>query len=135
VLVQTEFPEHPLYRALCRHDFDALARDLLEERRIAGFPPFVHQALLRAEAARAGPVLEFLGRARELGAGSGPAVVLFEPVPALLPRLAGMERAQLLVQSASRTRLQAFLEDWRPRIAQLAERRVRWWLDVDPLEA
>jgi primosomal protein N' (replication factor Y) len=135
VLVQTEFPEHPLYRALCRHDFDALARDLLEERRIAGFPPFVHQALLRAEAARAGPVLEFLGRARELGAGSGPAVLLFEPVPALLPRLAGMERAQLLVQSASRTRLQAFLEDWRPRIAQLAERRVRWWLDVDPLEA
>jgi primosomal protein N' (replication factor Y) len=46
-----------------------------------------------------------------------------------------MERAQLLVQSASRARLQAFLEQWRPRVAALGERRVRWCLDVDPLEA
>ncbi|HEX9179260.1 MAG TPA: primosomal protein N' [Burkholderiales bacterium] len=135
VLVQTGFPDHPLYRALCRHDFDALTGDLMEERRIAGFPPFVHQALLRAEATSAEPVREFLRRARELAAGHDPAVVLFEPVPALLPRLAGMERAQLLVQSASRARLQGFLEDWRPRIAALEERRVRWCLDVDPLEA
>jgi primosomal protein N' (replication factor Y) len=135
VLVQTEFPGHPLYRALCRHDFDALIEDLLEERRVAGFPPFMHQALLRAEANRAGPVMRFLQRARELAAGRDPAVMLFEPVPALLPRRAGMERAQLLAQSASRARLQAFLADWRPRIARLGERRVRWWLDVDPLEA
>ncbi|HET9701531.1 MAG TPA: primosomal protein N' [Burkholderiales bacterium] len=135
VLVQTEFPDHPLYLALCRHDFDALTGDLLEERRVAGFPPFVHQALLRAEATGTEPVQAFLRKARELAAGHDPAIVLFEPVPALLPRLAGMERAQLLVQSASRARLQAFLEQWRPRLAALGERRVRWCLDVDPLEA
>ncbi|HSD61978.1 MAG TPA: primosomal protein N' [Burkholderiales bacterium] len=134
VLVQTQFPDHPMYLALARHDFDALARDLLEERRVAGFPPFVHQALLRAEATRCEPALEFLERAKRLAADRGPAVTVFEPVPAPLSRLAGMERAQLLVQSSSRARLQEFLARWHPQILALAERRVRWSLDVDPLE-
>ncbi len=135
VLVQTRFPDHRLYQALARHDFEALARDLLEERRVAGFPPFVHQALLRAEAPHREPVLEFLERAKRLAEGGAPEVTLFEPVPALMSRLAGMERAQLLVQSPSRARLQEFLARWQPRIAALGERRVRWSLDVDPLEA
>ena len=50
VIVQTGFPEHPLYQALLRHDYDGLAAALLDERRVAGLPPFAHLALLAAEA-------------------------------------------------------------------------------------
>ena len=68
VLIQTEFPGHPLYEALKRHDYRAFADGLLAERRQAGFPPFVHQALLRAEAPQLGVALEFLGAAARRGA-------------------------------------------------------------------
>ncbi|HXD51142.1 MAG TPA: primosomal protein N', partial [Burkholderiales bacterium] len=60
VLIQTEFPHHPLYQALRRHDYPAYARELLAERKQAGFPPFVHQAVLRAEAPQLNVALDFL---------------------------------------------------------------------------
>jgi primosomal protein N' (replication factor Y) (superfamily II helicase) len=135
VLVQTQFPDNPLYQALCRHDFDGLTRDLLEERRSAGFPPFLHQAVLRAEAPGRELVQRFLQEAKGLARARDAPVQVFDPVPALLARLAGVERGQLLVQSNSRTHLQRFLADWHGRLAALAERRVRWAIDVDPLEA
>ena len=37
VLIQTEFPNHPLYHALQRHDYDALVQTILAERKVAGF--------------------------------------------------------------------------------------------------
>lgn len=135
VLVQTQFPDHPLYEALRRHDFDAVAEQLLEERRMAGFPPFVHQALLRAEAPHRERVMNFLTRSKESAPKSEAGITMFEPVPALMARLAGMERGQLLVQCPSRGELQRFLAEWRRRIAALEERHVRWALDVDPLDA
>jgi hypothetical protein len=41
----------------------------------------------------------------------------------------------MLVESAQRGTLQAFLDDWVPRVAELqAPRSLRWALDVDPLD-
>lgn len=133
VLIQTEFPDHLLYHALQQHDYDALAQTLLSERKIAGFPPFVYQALLRAEAHNIEIVLEFLRQARNQ-AQPPQAIELFDPVPAQMLRLKGMERAHLLIQSHSRIQLQAFLTDWHPKIAALPHRKIRWALDVDPME-
>lgn len=134
VLIQTAFPSHPLYAALCRQDYAAFARQMLEERRQAGFPPFVHQALLRAEASKVETALALLGRAAHIGNALDPDIVIYDPVPAAMMRRAGRERAQLLVQAESRARLQAFLGAWRERIAAESPGRARWSLDVDPLE-
>jgi primosomal protein N' (replication factor Y) (superfamily II helicase) len=38
------------------------------------------------------------------------------------------------VQSSSRKKLQTFLAGWRLRLDTLPSRKVRWALDVDPLE-
>ena len=134
VLIQTEYPDHPVYTALRAQDFRRFADQLLAERRQTRFPPFVHQALLRAEAREVARALEFLDNARQLGRAIGGNVQLFDPVPAVLVRLAGRERAQLLVQSDSRPDLQAFLKTWRARLGQEKISRVRWALEVDPLE-
>lgn len=133
VLIQTEFPDHPLYHALRRHDYDLLAQTLLEERRTAGFPPFVYQVLLRAEAPRIDTALGFLASAAAV-AKAPRQVEVFDPVPAQMARLKGMERAYLLVQSGSRKKLQAFLEAWRAKLDALPSRKVRWTVDVDPLD-
>jgi primosomal protein N' (replication factor Y) len=134
VLIQTQFPAHPLYQALQRDDYPAFAHALLAERKRAGFPPFVHQAVLRAEAPHMDTVLGFLRYAVGSGRGLADNVTIYDPVPAGMPRRAGIERAQLTVQSHSRTALQAFLRAWHARLAARAKRAVRWSLDVDPLE-
>ena len=134
VLIQTEFPRHPLYQALSRDDYPSYARELLAQRKDAGFPPFVHQAALRAEAARIDDALNFLARAAGMAADIESAVTLYDPVPAPMVRLAGLERAHLIVQARSRSALQAFLHAWRERLDTAGLRKVRWTLDVDPLE-
>jgi primosomal protein N' (replication factor Y) len=134
VLVQTRFPRHPVFRALQAHDYSAFAKALLEERRRAGFPPFVHQALLRAEAPRAKPVFDFLASAADSARGLDSAVTVYDPVPATISRIAGRERGQLLVQCAARRALQIFLARWMSVLRSAKTSRVRWSLDVDPLE-
>jgi primosomal protein N' (replication factor Y) len=134
VLIQTDYPRHPLYAALLSHDFRGFAAATLGERREADFPPFVHQALLRAEAGEIAAALAFLETARSLGLAAGEGVALFDPVPAVMARVANRERVQLLVQSHNRARLQAFLARWLPQLRALPAKGVRWSLDVDPLE-
>ncbi len=136
VLIQTEFPQHPLYQALLRQDYDAYARVLLKERKSASFPPCVHLAVLRAEAPVMVNALEFLHQMAEIAIASEQFnhVQLFDPVPASMTRLKGMDRAQLLVQARSRKHLQVFLSDWYRRITALPIRsKIRWHLEVDPL--
>ena len=134
VLVQTEFSDHPLYAALRDQDFDTYARSLLAERQQAGFPPYVHQALLRAEARTVDVALQFLTQAARSAHHLKPAVTVYDPVPANMMRKSGRERAHLLVQSPSRADLRAFLNAWRPHLAEAASTAARWSLDVDPAE-
>jgi primosomal protein N' (replication factor Y) len=52
-----------------------------------------------------------------------------------MARRAGRYHAQLLVESAERTALHRFLDEWLGHVEALrSARRVRWALDVDPLE-
>lgn len=134
VLIQTAFPQHPLYQALVAHDYEGFARTQLAERRRAGFPPFAHQALLRADASRGERAFDFLGRAAAAGRALDSPVLVYDPVAAVRPRVAGRDRAQLLVQSTSRSDLQRFLDTWYPALDALSGRAVRWTLDVDPLD-
>jgi primosomal protein N' (replication factor Y) len=133
VLVQTRYPGHPLFAALARHDFARFAESQLEERRSAGFPPFVFEAALRAEATKLDTAMRFLRTAAAL-AEAPDGVHVYDPVPNILTRRAGLERAQLLIQSSSRPPLQAYLSALSARLFAQAPRDVRWHLDVDPIE-
>ena len=131
VLLQTRYPQHPLYRALLSHDYVGFAESTLAERRAAGLPPFVFQALLRAEARNLQDALDFLQQARDLLPADG--IMMNDPVPMTITRVAGIERAQLLVESASRAQLQAFLKPWMQALRQMKS-RLRWSLEVDPID-
>ncbi len=134
VLIQTGFPAHPLYQALGRDNYSAFAATLLAERRQAGFPPFVYQAVLRAESPSLKTALDFLEIAARDGAKMAGGVTIYDPVPASMMRLAGRERAHLTVQSRSRRSLHTFLRAWHVCLNRAAGRKARWAIDVDPLE-
>ena len=132
VLIQTAFPDHPLFRYLQRHDYAGYARELLAERKQMELPPYTRQVLLRAEATTMEAALAFLQRAAAL-APEHPQVSVFGATPAPMARVANLERAQLLIQSASRQALHTFVRDWRPQLEHVKPRVARWSLDVDPL--
>lgn len=143
VLIQTRFPEHPVFVALAAHDFDRFAADQLTEREQASLPPFVHQALLTVQARSADDTIAFLADARNrlLSADTDPpipdtvlaALTVCDPVPMPLAQMRGLARAQMLIESSSRPALHAALGPW---LAALREQRhpARWQLVVDPLE-
>jgi primosomal protein N' (replication factor Y) len=134
VLLQTHHPDHPLLRNLLRDGYAAVAHQLLQERREAGLPPYAHLALLRAQAKTQAPVDEFLARAASV-AGDPKGVSLLGPMPAPMPRRAGMVRGQLLLSANERAALHAFLPGWIEQLrAALQARQVRWSLDVDPTD-
>lgn len=142
VIVQTEHPEHPLYQCLMRHDVPGFLVQELKARQQAGFPPYASQAIVRAEAKQLETVLDFLKRIKTLvPAEAHPEVFIYDPVPMRMVKLAGRERAQLLIESPSRVALQSFLNEWLPLISAgrgmtrgHAPGGVRWGVEVDPLE-
>ncbi len=143
VLLQTHHPDHPLLQTLIHGGYHAFADGELAQREAAGFPPFAHLALLRAEAQHADAPMQFLqaakaqlvlfSRLREKGRDEG--LVIDGPVPAPMPRRAGMYRVQLLLSAPTRRELHAALEAALPAIYALPEaRKTRWSLDVDPVD-
>ncbi len=136
VLIQTWYPEHPALLRLLREGYGSFARSLLEERRLGSLPPFVHFILLRAEATKRELPLDVLDKARvwllqhaQLG------VDCIGPMPSPYGKRAGRFRAQLMLQSSSRQNLQRVgnaLATWLDSLPEA--RRVRWALDVDPLD-
>ncbi|MES2026464.1 MAG: primosomal protein N' [Pseudomonadota bacterium] len=131
VLIQTRYPQHPLFAAVRTHDYDTFASELLEERQQASFPPFIYQALLRAEAKEIKIALDFLHAA--IACVDYPGITMNDPIPMTMMRVANVDRAQLLVECTSRPALQAFLKVWIAAIREM-KTRVRWSLEVDPVD-
>jgi primosomal protein N' (replication factor Y) (superfamily II helicase) len=136
VLIQTEFPEHPLLTRLIAEGYEGFAASALEERREAAWPPFSRLAMLRAEAKDIAALDDFLRGAAVRGhALAEPIVKILGPAPALIARRADHFRAHLLIETDTRAVLQRFLRRWLPQVETLpGPTGLRWSIDVDPLE-
>lgn len=138
VWLQTHHPDHPLLHTLINGGYGAFAVSELEQRAEAGFPPFANLVLLRSEAKDIDSANAFLVAARgclEAQGQHAEDVQVQGPLPAPMQRRAGMHRAQLLLSSPQRRSLHMRLDAALPAIHALPEaRKVRWSLDVDPLD-
>ena len=141
VLVQTAYPEQPVYQALKAHDFAGFASSLLKQRLDAGLPPYAYQALLTAQAAELSDAIGFLTAARTTGQAwltahtLADSVCLYDPVPLRVVKVARVCRAQLLIEAQSRSALHRLLRGWLPALgARHATGQLRWQVEVDPLE-
>ncbi len=140
--LQTFHPEHAIVAALRQHDYPAFAAQQLQERRDAAMPPFAFQALVRADARTQEVAQGFLQAASQAASHHAlpglEHVTLYPPVPLTIQRVANVERAQMLLESPSRTALQRFLAAWQPVLHATRSQPehkglVRWLVDVDPL--
>jgi len=146
--VQTFHPSHPLFEALKKHDYPAFAEQQLKERLEAGLPPSTFQALIRSDAREQSVAQAFLNHANAQlqsleGLDTQDALALAEvsvypAVPMSIQRVANVERAQMLIESASRKALHRVLELLQEQLhASRSEPQhkglIRWLVDVDPL--
>lgn len=136
VIIQTAFPQHPFWSELFRGGYERVAAAALEEREKAAWPPFSRIALLRAGAVRREDTHAFLESARQIAESMNmPDVRILGPVSAPMERRAGRYRAQLLLQSRQRKGLHDMLARLRTALeGSKSARRVRWSIDVDPIE-
>jgi primosomal protein N' (replication factor Y) len=135
VYLQTHQPEHPLLELLLTQGYPAFAQALLQDRQASHWPPFSYLALLRAEGKIEQEVYDFLTvQKNSLRDLASPTVQIFGPVPAFLSKKAGKFRAQLLLQAKTRKDLHYLLLKLEQQLTQHPVRRVRWGIDVDPLE-
>jgi primosomal protein N' (replication factor Y) (superfamily II helicase) len=141
VMIQTQFPEHPLLQRLIAEGYESFAESALQERREAGWPPYSRLALLRAEAKDSLGLDTYLRAAAELGQAlneslaAESSVRILGPAAALIARRADHFRAHLLIETTVRSSLQRFLSRWLPQVQALAgPKGLRWSIDVDPVE-
>ncbi|WP_368563183.1 primosomal protein N' [Pseudoxanthomonas sp. UTMC 1351] len=135
VWLQTHHPDHPLLNTLINGGYHAFAEAELQQREAAGFPPFAHLALLRAEAQQSDAAMNFLQAAKQRLRTQDPTLEMHGPLPAPMPKRAGMHRMQLLLSAPDRRLLHRLLDHTMPAFYDLPEaRKTRWSLDIDPID-
>jgi primosomal protein N' (replication factor Y) (superfamily II helicase) len=135
VLIQTSFPDHDLFHALRAQDYAVFADALLQERIAMQFPPSRFFVLLKAEASDYQQVLQFLNMASDAARQLSKDVLVYDPVRPQMERLKSLERGHVLLQAEKRQSLQQLLHDWIPTLrAHKFSSKIRWALDIDPLE-
>jgi len=146
ILIETNHPDAAVYQFLLRYDVDGFMKHLAEERSTAKLPPFSYQAVVHADSKSLSKTLQFLNALRMRFVAQMNSVTttkgqlrVYDPVPKIMQRLAGNERAQLLIESENRAHLQSSLEILDQILREQSQGRiskkekVRWLIERDPL--
>jgi primosomal protein N' (replication factor Y) (superfamily II helicase) len=142
IYIETSYPEAAAYQYLLRHDVDGFLSYLAAERNEAKLPPFTYQALIHAESKALNKAVDFLAELKRNLRSNGvikAGLTVYDPVPRSMMRVAGKERAQLLIESADRKSLQEILvtidghlrAQSQGRISKVG--RIRWLIERDPI--
>lgn len=136
VLIQTQLPDHPLFAALKQHDYIGFATQELALRELYQFPPFSHVLAVRVDAPQMQQAQELLQNLMA-DIDMPEDVSAFGPVPMLMARLNGRERAQVFVQSPSRASLHKVGRLWQAALSAALPNHSSWRysLDVDVQDA
>ena len=142
IYIETQYPESAIFQYLLRHDVDGFLSHISSERQEAGLPPFSYQALVHAEARSLEKAIQFLGVVKgylKSEALMSKGLNVYDPVPKAVMRVAGIERAQLLIEAESRKQLQEVLEAVDRHLRENSQgrisknTRVRWLIERDPI--
>ena len=133
VLLQTNYPDHPVYQFLQQHDFNGFINHTLRERQLNKLPPFCFYALIKlsslTEPHLKQAMHDLFTHAKSL---THPEVWLFAPVPAVMYKSHNRFRAQMLISSQQRNKLHDYLRRLENELNEL--KGVSVAIDVDPLE-
>ncbi len=136
VLLQTYLPEHPLLNCLLAQGYEAFSKEALKIRKECALPPYTYMLMIRARANTMSITQNFLQDVKKImQKDSIKGITIYGPIPAIMERKAGMYQSQLIIFSKYRNSIQNNLRNWTLSFAQRPlAKRVRWDIEVDPLE-
>ena len=135
VLIQTAFPNNPVFDGIKKQNYEIFAQTLLQEREQMGLAPFSFAAILRVESKQLKYGEQFVNDAAKHAESLSNKVLIYDPVRPSIERLKGYERFQLFIQANARKDLQNLLRQWVAYLRQYPlANRVKWSIDVDPIE-
>ena len=135
VILQTQYPEHPLLRKLLVEGYHALCSELLKERQANMLPPFSYQILFKAASKNRSIALDFLLWLKNYARNDGQEIQVLGPVSAPIEKKAGYFRMQLLIQSNKRYIIHNACEKLIAKIDKYPKlSKIPWSIDVDPLD-
>jgi primosomal protein N' (replication factor Y) (superfamily II helicase) len=138
VIIQTNYPDAAPYKYLRNADVDGFLEEIKNERQVVGLPPFSYQALIHGEHKTLQLAMDMLKDAAQLAKSDKiwPAkVMLSDVIPRAMVRIAGKERAQMLVESENRQDLQKSIEILQHYLTEAHAKRkgVGWYIERDPI--
>lgn len=133
VLLQTNYPDHPVYQFLKNHDFNGFINHTLKERKAHNLPPFAFYALIKISSTSEATLKQAM---QELNTQSKQTphseVTLYSCVPAVMYKLHNRYRAQMLISSNNRNALHHYLNVLESQLKPSSYVTIA--IDVDPLE-
>ena len=135
VIIQTEYPDHPFWPLLFQDGYKEIVEMTLMDRKSANWPPYSFIVLIRAQSHRKKYTWSFLEEAKKILISQKPNFSILGPVSAPMEKKASHYRGQLLLQSEGRKSLNQSLKVFIDEIERKKfVRRVKWSIDVDPIE-
>ena len=135
VIIQTEYPDHPFWPLLFQGGYKEIVEMTLMDRKSANWPPYSFIVLIRAQSHRKKYTWSFLEEAKKILISQKPNFSILGPVSAPMEKKASHYRGQLLLQSKGRKSLNQSLKMFIDEIERKKfVRRVKWSIDVDPIE-
>lgn len=136
VVIQTRYPDHPMFHYVLSNRYTQFASGLLKQRKSAMMPPFSHQALLCANAKNKQNAEDFLREvAGLLKSVNMDGVEIWGPVTNSIEKKADYYYFNLYLQSNDRAALHRMLATFNQHVDTIKlKNKVRWYLDVDPID-
>ena len=133
VLIQTLQPDNELLLKLVKDGYLPFARELLQERKMMGLPPYSHAALIRCE----GKTLVATTQALKDAIAGLPAshnLAILGPIDAPMTKKNSRYHSQLLLLAKDRQQLHRVLNHWwQPVLAMPSAKYLKLTLDIDPV--
>ena len=135
VVIQSYYPQHPIFSYIKNSQYMEFAKELLAQRRVAVMPPFAYQALLCANAKNRKNAESFLLEVANLLKNINiKTVEVLGPVSAIIEKKADYYYYNLYIQSTKRAALHKMLATFTKHTYLLKfKNKVRWYLDIDPI--
>ena len=135
VLVQSRYVNDQNLLQLKSGNYLNFAKSLMEQRQATNQPPYTFEATIKASSPKAQTNIEMLTYAKQFIDPSK--CVLIGPIPAMQSKVRGSYHHHLIIQAKTRTglnKLLVHLSDFLSKDKNNISKKVRWSINVDPLE-
>ena len=137
VIIQTLNPDHYCFRNAISHDYEGFFREEINHRRELLYPPFSRMCKLRVEGNREERVVRCIHELRRTADGiaktRGYDVAILGPAPAVIWKLKGRFRWQMLLKGRTTSAVHALVRELKDDFKRKKTPGITLTIDMDPV--